>query len=590
MKRQPTWDKFEVVLLIDSYIQIKEQKKNKNEVLKKLSCKLRKKAQKSGMNIDDTFRNLNGMQWQIKFIDCAFNNKNFGNHSPSKMFRKMVDMYQNDKEQFDSILAQAEEIIDGTNEFEDKCCDIENNKLSENDEKLLNLVGEHFVYGFRINSVIDMMKLKSYAEDTNLEIYEDENKIREIIKDNGILMNEKVYIKSKSTQDELRNLIEEICEKGVAVIYYKSLLENHIELLENLHITSEQVLKETLMKVKSDFTFSKNYFSNKIKTTEEMAVTKEILRVWDNDITISIEELSGRLLYVPIDKIRFYLAANGKFVWVTEGVYTNIEKLIMKECEVEEISIFVDNEIKRRGFSSLSEIPLGDALEENYELPELAIRFLIFNKFLSDEYYLKGKIITKDNAKIDAVTIMKQICLEKEEYTLDEAIEDVGSLIGSGDRRIAYPALYDVMVRVDEQKFVSDKKVHFDVDVIDNVLDSFVNDGFTAIKEITTFALFPICGQTWNHYLLESYCHRYSRNYRYRTNLYNSRNAGAIVKSDNKWDYYEILAQAVARAKVELVPEKIGLYLYETGYMAKSKFNMLSDIAERAQQIREDKD
>ena len=183
---------------------------------------------------------------------------------------------------------------------------------------------------------------------------------------------------------------------------------------------------------------------------------------------------------------------------------------------------------------------------------------------------------------------MKQFCAEKEECTLDEAINKVNELTGSKDRRIAYPALYDVMIRVNEQKFVSDRLVHFDIDIIDSAIEPFTKDGFAAIKEVTTFALFPICGQIWNHYLLESYCYRYSKKYRYRTNLYNGRNAGAIVACDIDWDYKELLSHAVARANIKLEKEIIGKYLFETGYMARSKFNWIDDIVDRAKQIRED--
>ena len=71
-------------------------------------------------------------------------------------------------------------------------------------------------------------------------------------------------------------------------------------------------------------------------------------------------------------------------------------------------------------------------------------------------------------------------------------------------------------------------------------------------------------------------------------NVYNGRNAGAVVESNIDWDYNELLAQAVVRAKIELEPDVVGKYLCETGYMARSKFNMLSEITKRAQQIREE--
>lgn len=581
MKRQPTWDKYEVALLISAYIQIKNGKEEKIAELKKLSDKLRRKAENEGLIIDETFRNLNGMQWQLGFVDCAFNNKSFGTHSPSKMFRKMVDMYQNEREAFDEILQIAEAKTIG----EECSYKVEKQELCDSD--ILQLISRKFIYGFRINSVIDMMKLRDYANDEGIKLYEEDNTLRTFIQANGMLMEGKVFIKSEDSRSELVSLVEGIFAKGNPIIYYESLIERHSVLMDKIHITSEQVLRETLSEDKPNYVFSKNYFSNQSKTTEEVAVSREIIRVWDDEVTKSVDELSELLEYIPEEKVRFYLATNSNFVWVSEGVYTCIQRLIMTDAEAKELCNAVKQEVDRRGFTSLSDLSLGDVLEENYELPELAVRTMVYNKYLSSEYFLKGKIITRDKGEFDAVSIMKQICMEKDEYTLDEAMDDVGNLIGISDRRIAYPALYDVMIRVDEQKFVADKYVHFDVEAIDNVIDSFV-DGFSAIKEVTTFALFPICGQPWTHYLLESYCYRYSKKYSYRMNLYNGRNAGAVVESSIDWDYNEILAQAVARARIELEPDVIGQYLYETGYMARSKFNTLSEIAERAKEIREE--
>lgn len=581
MKRQPTWDKYEVALLISAYIQIKSGKEEKIAELVKLSNKLRRKAENEGLVIDDTFRNLNGMQWQLGFIDCAFNNKSFGTHAPSKMFRKMVDMYQNERDAFEEILQMAEVKVMG----EQSVCKMKKHSIRDGD--ILQLISGKFMYGFRINSVIDMMKLRDYANDEGVTLYEDDDVLRNFIQANGIMMEGKVFIKTEDSRSELVSLVEGIFDKGNSIIYYESLIERHNTLMDKIHIASEQVLRETLSKDKPNYVFSKNYFSNQNKTTEEVAVSMEIWRVWDEQVTKSIDELSELLQYIPAEKVRFYLAANSNFVWVSEGVYTCVQKLIMTEIEADVLCNTVKQAIDKRGFTSLSDLPLGDVLEENYELPELTVRTMVYNKYLSSEYFLKGKIITRNKDEFDAVSIMKQICIEKDEYTLDEAMDDVGNLIGISDRRIAYPALYDVMIRVDEQRFIADKYVHFDVEAIDKVIDSFV-DGFSAIKEVTTFALFPICGQPWTHYLLESYCYRYSKKYRYRMNLYNGRNAGALVESSIDWDYNEILAQAVVRARIELEPDVIGQYLYETGYMARSKFNTLSEIAERAKEIREE--
>ena len=261
MKRQPTWDKYEVALLINSYIHIKSGTEEKIPELKKLSDKLRRKAKNEGLIIDETFRNLNGMQWQLGFVDCAFKNKSFATHSPSKMFRKMVDMYQNEKESFDKILQVAEEMV------------IEENSENMNpnhaviDEEILQLVRRKFIYGFRVNSIIDMMKLRDYANAEGITLYEDDEVLKSVIQENGLLMDGKVFVKSKDSQSELCSLIDDIFANGNTIIYYKSLIENHSSLMENIHINSEQVLRETLYEVKVDCEFSKNYFSNHQKTT-----------------------------------------------------------------------------------------------------------------------------------------------------------------------------------------------------------------------------------------------------------------------------------------------------------------------------------
>ena len=48
------------------------------------------------------------------------------------------------------------------------------------------------------------------------------------------------------------------------------------------------------------------------------------------------------------------------------------------------------------------------------------------------------------------------------------------------------------------------------------------------------------------------------------------------------------MALAVARSNIDLIEVAVGRFLYETGYMARSKFGGIKKIAERAKIIRED--
>ena len=98
--------------------------------------------------------------------------------------------------------------------------------------------------------------------------------------------------------------------------------------------------------------------------------------------------------------------------------------------------------------------------------------------------------------------------------------------------------------------------------------------------------MFPISGQNWNHYLLESYCYKFSRKYSLHVLNFNDKNAGIIAEKNFNMRYDEMVAAALAREDIELTPEVAGQYLFNTGYMAKSKYARLNEIVQRAKEIR----
>ena len=207
---------------------------------------------------------------------------------------------------------------------------------------------------------------------------------------------------------------------------------------------------------------------------------------------------------------------------------------------------------------------------------------------LLNQYYLNGKILTKDNKSLDVVTLAKQYLIGKNECTFDEIDKKVEEIAGTRYRYMAYDALYSTMVRVDKNRYVAHQYVKFDVDAIDEILSEMIKDKFLAIKEITSFTLFPVCGFPWNHYLLESYCYSYSKRFCLKVVGFNDKNAGIIAENDVTDGYTELLARAAARAKIELSMETVGQYYFETGYMGKRSFADLESTVERAKALRED--
>lgn len=112
MSRQAIWNKHEIALLIDTYLNVTEKGVEKRPALIELSRRLRSIATNAGTEIDDTYRNFNGMQWQYAFIEKAFQEKGIGAHMPSKAFLEMVKTYKTQPDVFNAVLLEAYKLSD----------------------------------------------------------------------------------------------------------------------------------------------------------------------------------------------------------------------------------------------------------------------------------------------------------------------------------------------------------------------------------------------------------------------------------------------------------------------------------------------
>ena len=158
---------------------------------------------------------------------------------------------------------------------------------------------------------------------------------------------------------------------------------------------------------------------------------------------------------------------------------------------------------------------------------------------------------------------------------------------GTANRQITFRAAYDQMVRVEENKFVADKSVHFDIYAIDELLEEIIRGDFASIKSVATFIMFPNCGFTWTHYLIESFCYRFSKKFRLEVINFNDKNAGIIAKKEVELSFTDMLAVIIDNSDLELNAELIGQYLYDNGYVARRKMPLIDNAVEKAKLIRE---
>ena len=460
---------------------------------------------------------------------------------------------------------------------------------SEINEDIVKVLKQYYEYGFKYDSIRELMRFRQFADEMGVELPEEDINLKDAILASGTVIDDRVYCKSDDMPLELQRIIDDIFSSGVGVIYYDSLFEDKSEWMENHVIVSSDMLKEYLQKNVSGCSFSKQFMVKGNRRSEKEAVTAELQRVWGTSPSESVNNLHNRLPYIPLRNIWRVISGNDLFVLVSEGEYLFIDRFIITEDEEKDILDFAETVCEENGFASLSDVPLGSIEEENYELTQLAIYNAIYKKVLAGNFHLNGKILTKDKPDLDAITLLKQYIKDKDECTFEEVAEKVIELTGGTNRQYAFQALYDDMVRVDKNRFVANRFVNFNVDEIDAILSGIITDDFRAIRDVTTFAMFPLCGQNWNHYLLESFCYKYSKKYSLHVLNFNDKNAGIIAEKDYTQNYSEMLAIALSRTDVEPTAEVVGQYLYDTGYMAKSKYAKLDEIVQRASELRKER-
>lgn len=563
------WSEYEAVIIVNAFYQCKAGIIRKKDAVKKVSDELRRIAVAKGIAIDDVFRNENGIAMQMATLEHIYTEGKSGLRSGSKLFRETMRLFSEDPDCFSTKLVEA--------------CLVGENTMDKFSEFLL----AHFAYGIRVDSPIELMRLKRfYVEDYEEECPWTDNEIKSKILSNCFFHEGKGYVLSDKACAAILSEIEELRASGSNIIYYSELYGRNEEWFLKQGIFSDEMLKSFVKKYSSNIVCKKAYFSWEALNENEL-LQNNILSVWDDEVLHDYYELKERLEYVPIEKIKYALANNSCFVWNSAETYMITSKFIITEDEKCKILEYVERIINEVGHVSFDDIPLQSVFDENYELSETAIFTLVFDRILSMEYERYNRVISRKGNEKDAVKLVEDYCRTKREISLDELLEQWKLRTGTHRQAEPLDIAYATMIRVDVNRFVCDAQVEFNIPGIDEVLDTLVVGEAIGLKEIASFALFPECNFAWNLFLVESFCRRYSKTFKYMAVTTNSRNAGAIVRKECNLDYHNLLANVLVSKKVELTEDVVMDYLYDNGFIARHSYKYLKDLIELALRLNE---
>ena len=108
--RQPKWNIYEAVILLDGYIEIFQDNKPRSKIIKCISADLRQMAINRGMTIDGTYRDKNGISYQMQSMDSAYKGETV--YIPAtRLFVETVELYRTDTRRYFDILKEAKNLI-----------------------------------------------------------------------------------------------------------------------------------------------------------------------------------------------------------------------------------------------------------------------------------------------------------------------------------------------------------------------------------------------------------------------------------------------------------------------------------------------
>lgn len=106
------WDEYEVALLVHYYCKIQEGAISFEDATIELSDRLRKKAIRKGLQIDNIYRNTNGMSMKLGNMQYLFTNGQKGLTGYSQLDKKIYEIYKNNNNEFKKIIKRALELTD----------------------------------------------------------------------------------------------------------------------------------------------------------------------------------------------------------------------------------------------------------------------------------------------------------------------------------------------------------------------------------------------------------------------------------------------------------------------------------------------
>lgn len=473
-------------------------------------------------------------------------------------------------------------------------------RRQENDPVLIRykeLLDKYFQKGFRMESSLDMKKLRRfYQEQYGAELSDEDDLVCQGISSVTILHDGKAYLPdsmlSQEKKEKLLQYIEDRFSSGCDAIYYGALFTEFEEAFQGERIYTPEMLKTYLSYInKGNYVLQRSYLAKDY--TVQMNPEDDIREYLKEAAgPVEVERLAAELSYIPEQKIKFALSTNNDFIWNATGEYFYEDCVHFSNSELEWISQFILDGIEERDFVTGNE--LVEAVEAHFPdiremyqwITPVGMRNVIGYK-LNDRFSFNGNIISKYGEDLSMAEVYAKYCRKHSRFTLDE-LNVLKQELGS---TIYFDEIYANSLRISQNEFVSQDMAQFDVEATDEAIGRICTGQYMSLQEIRDFGTFPYAGYPWNEYLLEHFVANYSQKFMllhigYSANVC----AGAIVKQASSFkDFNNLLVDILANSNIVLDEDSALEYLRQQGYIARRRYSDIGRIVTEAKVVRSKK-
>lgn len=118
VERQPSWDKYEAVILLEGLLASMKGELTRSAAIKAVSRDLRAMALHRGIEVDEVYRNTNGISFQMKSRESAYLDRTVFKPA-TKLFADVAGLYHESYDEYQKLLKEARAMISNRKTVED---------------------------------------------------------------------------------------------------------------------------------------------------------------------------------------------------------------------------------------------------------------------------------------------------------------------------------------------------------------------------------------------------------------------------------------------------------------------------------------